>query len=780
MSEKKYLDYEGLSLVATKVNSKLQTVTTMPSEPTDGTTVVFTGTNPSYITGHIYQFKTSGFTQNWYCYEADGYGYFYVQDNPISSESTVYVSDGEVPPESESDLSELSGATVSVTGGRVPEIYLSYDGDEYLSSHYSAFDLAAGGSWFDLSKSIPEYAALGSDAPDYFATIRQYRPQEPFFIISGGPYGDGAYVSNVTKAFGCYINDGSGRNDLDVWAVYDGTVTHVISLELYHQSWTHNTYDVANPVIEDNLLFKDSLYGGIANLADNTTIITSPEREDNEFAAGAIVHIYPANDNTFAQISTEGTGLYVKQYCSVGDIIYKGYDYSSDARLIGFGIITENTGGNYTWVDRSGNTNTFTSSDKQTPEHRYAVAVGSIPSMRLSTSYGSQDWYFTTLYLGKTTENFTTGHTYRREYESGSFYWKDISSAEDTIAREMSAAAMANATVAYNAAKGNIKSVESMPLHPEDKDIFLYTGDPLGMFKTGRIYQFHYVDPSEAGSTWFCYRDNSEAPHYYYTYFPVEIPSVGDHVYSSKQSGEIKVTDPEDLEQSEQTVAGVGDGYITIQEYTYTRAPEDDIGGTSYWTDITQEMLEPVLNTVNNSIKTVEDNAAKQFQFGSLPAPTYDLVGRTIQVVGSSSSSASTDGTFYKFIGENGAVIETLNDLKTYIQTYGKQFSFVDEYRPQQWVDYHGKYIMIDGKQLTYAYEGGAGQSYWNKVYAFATLTPITHFAKQQYATPAGGVLVADDTAAANLNVTGYSTITSVQVGPKGIPSADINALFDD
>ena len=59
MSEKKYLDYEGLSQVADQIKSRLKVVSVIPETPTDGMIVLFTGTTTTdYKKSHIYEYQT--------------------------------------------------------------------------------------------------------------------------------------------------------------------------------------------------------------------------------------------------------------------------------------------------------------------------------------------------------------------------------------------------------------------------------------------------------------------------------------------------------------------------------------------------------------------------------------------------------------------------------------------------------------------------------------------------------------------------------------------------
>ena len=59
---KQFLDSEGLALVAGHVNEKLGKVTTMPSNPKNGQTVLYVGETGAYTKGHIYQYQTNAWT----------------------------------------------------------------------------------------------------------------------------------------------------------------------------------------------------------------------------------------------------------------------------------------------------------------------------------------------------------------------------------------------------------------------------------------------------------------------------------------------------------------------------------------------------------------------------------------------------------------------------------------------------------------------------------------------------------------------------------------------
>ena len=56
----KFLDLQGVTTVAGKVNEKLKKVTTMPANPSNGDIVLYVGTTSNYYTnGLIYSYDSS-------------------------------------------------------------------------------------------------------------------------------------------------------------------------------------------------------------------------------------------------------------------------------------------------------------------------------------------------------------------------------------------------------------------------------------------------------------------------------------------------------------------------------------------------------------------------------------------------------------------------------------------------------------------------------------------------------------------------------------------------
>ena len=88
--EKKYLDYEGLANVAGKVNSRLKTVTEMPSTANDGAIRLYVGETDEYTKGHIYQYSEEN--EQWIDISpAGGDGWEVVETMPASAPNGTVV-----------------------------------------------------------------------------------------------------------------------------------------------------------------------------------------------------------------------------------------------------------------------------------------------------------------------------------------------------------------------------------------------------------------------------------------------------------------------------------------------------------------------------------------------------------------------------------------------------------------------------------------------------------------------------------------------------------------
>ena len=58
----KYLNEDGLQVVADKINTRLKTVTEMPLTANDGAIRLYVGTDGTYLKGHIYKMVSGVWT----------------------------------------------------------------------------------------------------------------------------------------------------------------------------------------------------------------------------------------------------------------------------------------------------------------------------------------------------------------------------------------------------------------------------------------------------------------------------------------------------------------------------------------------------------------------------------------------------------------------------------------------------------------------------------------------------------------------------------------------
>lgn len=120
---KKYLDLEGLQNVASKVNSRLKTVTAMPASASDGAIRLYVGeTDANYTKGHIYQYTTF-------------YEWRYSHAHIYTKSATPVVGDA---------VYDYNGAQIG-TVASVSTNEIEVDGTPYTSSGSTM------GKWLDIS-----------------------------------------------------------------------------------------------------------------------------------------------------------------------------------------------------------------------------------------------------------------------------------------------------------------------------------------------------------------------------------------------------------------------------------------------------------------------------------------------------------------------------------------------------------------------------------------------------------------------------------------------------
>lgn len=86
MATNKYLNLQGLTEVADKVNEKLKTVTTMPASPNINDVVLYKGTNSNYKAGSVYIYTTKETYYGW----TDSTNIYYTKSQTPSIGDIVY------------------------------------------------------------------------------------------------------------------------------------------------------------------------------------------------------------------------------------------------------------------------------------------------------------------------------------------------------------------------------------------------------------------------------------------------------------------------------------------------------------------------------------------------------------------------------------------------------------------------------------------------------------------------------------------------------------------
>ena len=152
----KYLDEDGLQVVADKINTRLKTVTEMPLTAKPGAVRLYVGEDMAdYKKGHIYKYNS----ETYYCYIAEDGGYyyhFYIKEIEVGA--TVYAcgspewfqKKADSISELTSDFSEI-GYTFSITAASPSSITVS-NGLSIVANRSSDDDLSNVG-WTDITAS---------------------------------------------------------------------------------------------------------------------------------------------------------------------------------------------------------------------------------------------------------------------------------------------------------------------------------------------------------------------------------------------------------------------------------------------------------------------------------------------------------------------------------------------------------------------------------------------------------------------------------------------------
>lgn len=285
----------------------LMAVETMPPNPEDGDTVLYTGTTGEYIKGHIYKYREY---DNFYAYAEDGVYFVYVKDAPPSVGDDFYaVSSEEHKAKNASELNLVEGYNISEVNG---DNIKTSTGDATYTRDSNA-DL--GSYWEDITLSGIELVYDSSEIPAnpedndvmfYLGDNTSTFIKNHFYkyIYTNDAWEDLTSVSNVTsiKSISELPSDSEipenlekgniyilSQNDNDVKA---GTMFSVGATEpsstiasTYHYKFTNGMkiiYSSSSTIGENNVYIQSDngyLFTSLINVSGNTY---RPELYEND------------------------------------------------------------------------------------------------------------------------------------------------------------------------------------------------------------------------------------------------------------------------------------------------------------------------------------------------------------------------------------------------------------------------------------------------------------------------------------------------------------------
>ncbi len=413
MSEKKYLDLEGLTQVAQNVNTRLKTVATMPETADAGAIRLYVGEdNEKFGKGHTY--KAKGVTY----YAWDGTLFespitYYTTDEEPTVESIIYTRQaGEIlPGDEEEEVKSYSDGTLVV--GR-------YGGYEVTCTYNESGNVVQT-EWEDISTAVPIYYKRSSAFT--WGDIIEYR--DKLFLIA---LDNGYTISTYICTFSPYIN----YRQPDRWTAQSGGTLIIVTKDSFGKIG----------VFENNLL--NPKVPGMIKVYNESGQFNLQPRE----VVGAVFK----SDECLGENSSPGTILpYAIEIdeVSVGDEVYQNDGYCHNEE------VTEITETNLVV------TNTVTGATR-------TVSKSSLYKNNWSVCYNPDATVFwcdaippTVVGMhfiydnNDTSEGLVRGKLYKVEYdtEDEEYVYTELNLPVDEEARETAAGAMALATEALEKAE---------------------------------------------------------------------------------------------------------------------------------------------------------------------------------------------------------------------------------------------------------------------------------------------------------------------------------------
>ena len=392
-----YLDKNGLEDVASKVNSRLKTVTTMPESASDGAVRLYVGaSDQTYIKGHVYQYSQSG--SEWIDITPAGGSsdYEQLQNLPsINGKVLVGNADGktyslvnrnELPEDIEQSTSFPTSYTIHSFCVFNDVLYVGTDGHGiYTSTDGSTFTQNTS---FPTSYTIHSFCVfndvlyVGTDGHGiYTSTDGSTFSQNTSFptsytvqvlavfnnILCIGTYKHSLYTTTDGSTFTQTASFYSGSS-IAALCVFNNKLYLASDAGFFSSTngsaFVPYTSSLFQITISSLVVFKNTLYlafngGGLSTSTDGITF-TSPIHptwhtikplgvyNDILYAYSNVDGLYTSTDgSTFTQNTSFPTSYTIHSFCVFNDVLYVGTDghgiYTIDFKLAYDDVPTENS-----------------------------------------------------------------------------------------------------------------------------------------------------------------------------------------------------------------------------------------------------------------------------------------------------------------------------------------------------------------------------------------------------------------------------------------------------
>jgi len=333
-----YLDKNGLEDVASKVNSRLKTVTTMPASASDGAVRLYVGASgQTYIKGHVYQYSQSG--SEWQdITPASGGGssnYLDLSNKPsINGKVLVPNSDGHtyrlVNADDLGGFTETCEQNTSLPTTYTVISFIEFNGKLYAGTTGHGIYVSTDGNTFTPNTSLPASANV-------FAFIefngKLYAGGSSIYVSSDGDTFQSTSFSVWTSVYALIEFHGK---------LYVGTAGHGLYVSTDGNTFTQNASFPTSAVVSAFIEFNGKLYAGARGIYTSTDGDTFTQNAsfptatnytvrafiefNGKLYAGAPNHgIYTSTDgDTFTQNTLFPTNYSVRAFIEFNGKLYAG------------------------------------------------------------------------------------------------------------------------------------------------------------------------------------------------------------------------------------------------------------------------------------------------------------------------------------------------------------------------------------------------------------------------------------------------------------------------